>query len=221
MPTFRSEADKTVKVPAWLNDPTMYHNRGTSSFTGENSEYGDFPGGDRQALDDLWTERPQVVNGMIDVYKTWVQDAGVDGFRIDTVKHVNMQFWQRFGPALQGYAASLGNDDFFMFGEVFDANPAFMSQYTTEGRLQATVDFGFQSNASGLRQGRGGHIRVVGRHPGEVLRRGRLVHRRRLERVLAADVPRQPRHGTHREVPHRHRRDRLPRCSSATSSRTP
>ena len=64
-------------------------------------------------------------------------------------------------------------------------------------------------------------IRIVGRHPGELLRRGRLVHRRRLERVLAADVPRQPRHGTHREVPHRHRRDRLPRCSSATSSRTP
>ncbi len=30
VPTFRSEADKTVKVPAWLNDPTMYHNRGTS-----------------------------------------------------------------------------------------------------------------------------------------------------------------------------------------------
>jgi glycosidase len=152
-PTFRTEADKTMKVPAWLNDPTMYHNRGTSSFTGENSEYGDFPGGDRQALDDLWTERPQVVNGMIDVYKTWVQDAGVDGFRIDTVKHVNMQFWQRFGPALQGYAASLGNDDFFMFGEVFDANPAFMSEYTTEGRLQATVDFGFQSNVSGFAKG--------------------------------------------------------------------
>jgi glycosidase len=156
VPTFRSEADKTVKVPGWLNDPTMYHNRGTSSFTGENSEYGDFPGGDRQALDDLWTERPQVVNGMIDIYKTWVQDAGVDGFRIDTVKHVNMQFWQRFGPALQGYAASLGNDDFFMFGEVFDANPAFMSQYTTEGRLQATVDFGFQSNVSGFAKGEEG-----------------------------------------------------------------
>ncbi len=153
-PVFRAPGDETAKTPAWLNDPTMYHNRGTSSFTGENSEYGDFPGGPRQALDDLWTERPEVVNGMVDIYEEWVQKAGVDGFRIDTVKHVNMEFWQRFGPALQGYAASIGNDDFFMFGEVFDANQEFMSRYTTTGRLQATVDFGFQAAAQRFAQGK-------------------------------------------------------------------
>ncbi len=145
-PTLRNPADATVKVPAWLNDPTMYHNRGTSTFSGENSEYGDFPAGNRSALDDLWTERPEVVQGMIDIYETWVQQAGVDGFRIDTVKHVNMDFWKQFSPALKGYAASLGNEDFFMFGEVYDADPRFMSRYTTEGKLQATVDFGFQGS---------------------------------------------------------------------------
>ena len=48
LPTFRTQADETAKTPAWLNDPTMYHNRGTSTFTGENSEYGDFPAGDRR-----------------------------------------------------------------------------------------------------------------------------------------------------------------------------
>ncbi|WP_377640701.1 alpha-amylase family glycosyl hydrolase [Oryzobacter terrae] len=154
VPTFRTEADKTAKVPGWLNDPTMYHNRGTSTFSGENSEYGDFPSGNRSALDDLWTERPQVVQGMIDVYKTWVKDAGVDGFRIDTVKHVNMDFWKQFGPALEGYAASIGNEDFFMFGEVYDADPRFMSQYTTEGRLQATVDFGFQGSGVNFAKGK-------------------------------------------------------------------
>jgi len=153
-PTFRDPADETAKTPDWLNDPTMYHNRGTSSFTGENSEYGDFPSGPYSALDDLWTERPEVVNGMIDIYEEWVEKAGVDGFRIDTVKHVNMEFWQRFGPALQGYAASLDNDDFFMFGEVFDASPEFMSRYTTTGRLQATVDFGFQAVGSRFAQGK-------------------------------------------------------------------
>ena len=153
-PTFRSTADSTLKVPAWLNDPTMYHNRGTSTFSGENSEYGDFPSGSRSALDDLWTERPQVVQGMIDIYETWVDEAGVDGFRIDTVKHVNMDFWKQFGPALQGHAASVGNDDFFMFGEVYDADPRFMSQYTTEGRLQATVDFGFQGSGVNFAKGR-------------------------------------------------------------------
>ncbi|HEX6920731.1 MAG TPA: alpha-amylase family glycosyl hydrolase [Actinomycetes bacterium] len=153
-PTFRSPADETAKTPAWLNDPTMYHNRGTSTFTGEDSEYGDFPAGTHAALDDLWTERPEVVHGMEDIYKAWVRDAGVDGFRIDTVKHVNMAFWQRFAPEVKGYAAALGNKDFFMFGEVFDADPRFMSQYTTTGRLQATVDFGFQANATNFAKGK-------------------------------------------------------------------
>jgi pullulanase-type alpha-1,6-glucosidase len=152
-PTFLEPGDDEVKVPAWLNDPTMYHNRGTSTFAGEDSEYGDFPSGNRSALDDLWTERPEVVDGMIDIYQTWVREAGIDGFRIDTVKHVNMEFWQRFSPALTGYAASIGNDDFFMFGEIFDADPRFMSRYTTEGKLQAAVDFGFQSNGANFANG--------------------------------------------------------------------
>ena len=145
--------DEDAKFPDWLDDPTMYHNRGTSSFAGENSEYGDFPSGPISALDDLWTERPEVVDGMIDIYQTWVRDAGVDGFRIDTVKHVNMEFWQQFSPALTGYAASIGNEDFFMFGEIFDADPRFMSRYTTEGKLQAAVDFGFQSNGANFANG--------------------------------------------------------------------
>jgi len=153
VPQFRSPSDATAKTPVWLNDPTMYHNRGTSEFAGENSEYGDFPSGAYSALDDLWTERPEVVDGMVDIYQTWVRDAGVDGFRIDTVKHVNIEFWQQFGPALNVYAASLGNDDFFMFGEVFDADPRFMSRYTTEGELQATVDFGFQANGANFANG--------------------------------------------------------------------
>ena len=34
---------------------------------------------------------------MDDIYKTWV-DFGIDGFRIDTVKHVNIEFWQKFSP---------------------------------------------------------------------------------------------------------------------------
>ncbi|WP_308170210.1 pullulanase-type alpha-1,6-glucosidase [Acrocarpospora catenulata] len=131
-----------TKVPAWLNDPTMYHNRGDSTFTGENSEYGDFFG-----LDDLWTERPEVVKGMIDIYQTWVREAGVDGFRIDTAKHVNMEFWERFTPALRGYAAKLGNERFFMFGEVYSSDVAYASRFTSRGGMNATLDFAFQENA--------------------------------------------------------------------------
>jgi len=147
-PTFRSDADKIVKVPSWLNDLTLYHNRGNTTFVGENSEYGDFFG-----LDDLFTEQPAVVKGMTDIYSQWV-DFGIDGFRIDTVKHVNMEFWQQFSPAILARAKARGNNDFFMFGEVFDPNPALMSRYTTQGRLPATLDFGFQSAARDFAAGK-------------------------------------------------------------------
>jgi pullulanase-type alpha-1,6-glucosidase len=149
-PVFNSTADQTVKVPAWLNDRTNYHNRGDSTFAGESAEYGDFVG-----LDDLFTEQLDVEQGMEDIYKAWV-DFGVDGFRIDTVKHVNMEFWQRFNPAMLEQARHDGNDDFFMFGEVYDARPSFMSQYTTTGRLPATLDFGFQAQAVNWVQGKSG-----------------------------------------------------------------
>ncbi|MDT0185585.1 pullulanase-type alpha-1,6-glucosidase [Microbacterium sp. ARD31] len=146
-PVFRSEADRTVKVPAWLNDPTMYHNRGDSTFAGESSTYGDFSG-----LDDLFTERPDVVDKMTDIYRTWV-DFGIDGFRIDTVKHVNLEFWQEFAPAIRDHATSIGNRDFFAFGEVYDANPAYLSTFSTAGRLDATLDFGFQEAGTGFAKG--------------------------------------------------------------------
>ena len=147
-PVFRTPADATVKVPDWLNDPRYYHNRGDSTFAGESSEYGDFVG-----LDDLFTEQPAVVDGMSEIYRAWV-DFGIDGFRIDTTKHVNIEFWQQFTDAIEEQAALDGNDDFFAFGEVFDTNPAFMSRYTTEGGLQATLDFGFQASATGFANGR-------------------------------------------------------------------
>ncbi|MEV4227153.1 pullulanase-type alpha-1,6-glucosidase [Streptomyces bobili] len=135
-------AKRNLKVPSWLNDPTMYHNRGDSTFAGESSAYGDFSG-----LDDLWTERPEVVQGMEKIYQRWVRDFGVDGFRIDTVKHVNMEFWTQWATALDAYAAKRGRDDFFMFGEVYSADTAVTSPYVTQGRLDATLDFPFQEAA--------------------------------------------------------------------------
>ncbi|MBO4260761.1 alpha-amylase family glycosyl hydrolase, partial [Streptomyces griseorubiginosus] len=130
------------KVPSWLNDPTMYHNRGDSTFAGESATYGDFSG-----LDDLWTERPEVVSGMEKIYERWVRDFAIDGFRIDTVKHVNMEFWTQWATALDKYAAEHGRRNFFMFGEVYSADTSVTSPYVTRGRLDATLDFPFQDAA--------------------------------------------------------------------------
>jgi glycosidase len=146
-PVFDNPSDATAKTPAWLNDYTLYHNRGDSTYAGESATYGDFSG-----LDDLFTENPIVLHGMEDIYRAWV-DMGIDGFRIDTAKHVNTEFWQQFSPAMLDEAHKIGTSKFFMFGEVFDADPAFQSIYSTTAKLPATLDFGFQQNAVAVANG--------------------------------------------------------------------
>ncbi len=128
---------ENAKAPAWLNDIAYYNNRGDSTFSGESSLYGDFFG-----LDDLNTKDPVVVQGMVDIFKFWISEFKIDGFRLDTVKHVDIEFWQQWTPAIQAHAEAEGIDDFFIFGEVFDGGPRVLSKYTTEGKLPSVLDFG-------------------------------------------------------------------------------
>ncbi len=140
--------DADAKTPAWLNDPTLYHNRGNSTWAGESVTYGDFDG-----LDDLMTENPTVVNGFVDVYQDWI-DLGIDGFRIDTAKHVNFEFWQTWTTEVLDYARTVANKpDFFMFGEVYDADPVKLSPYVRDTDMSSVLDFTFQSSAVGYAGG--------------------------------------------------------------------
>jgi glycosidase len=134
--------EEDVKAPQWLNDPLLYHNRGNSTFAGESSEMGDFVG-----LDDLMTENPRVVQGMIEIYGGWIDRYGVDGFRIDTARHVNPEFWQAFVPAMLQRAAAKGIPHFHIFGEVStsDIDVGLLARYTRDARLPAVLDFAFAS----------------------------------------------------------------------------
>ena len=84
---------------------------------------------------------------MIDVYKTWIGDFGIDGFRIDTMRHVNDEFWQQFGPEVLDYARNQGKSEFFMFGEVADTSKPYTSHFSTSDRMQSVLDFPFQAAA--------------------------------------------------------------------------
>jgi glycosidase len=132
--------EERIKVPAWLNEPIYYHNRGNSTFSGESSELGDFSG-----LDDLMTENPRVVQGFIDIFGTWIDQYRIDGYRIDTARHVNPEFWQAFVPALRARAVANGIANFHIFGEV--ASPgidvAQLARYTRVAKLPAVLDFAF------------------------------------------------------------------------------
>lgn len=134
------KGDEKVKVPAWLNDPIYYNNRGDSSFKGESSILGDFVG-----LDDVMTAHPRVVQGMIDIYGSWIDRFKVDGFRIDTARHVNPEFWQAFVPAMLDRARANGIPNFHIFGEVLDPDAGSLARFTHVDRFPAVLDFAFQS----------------------------------------------------------------------------
>ncbi len=147
------KGEERIKVPAWLNDPIYYHNRGDTDWKGESAQYGDFVG-----LDDLATEDPRVVDGFIAIYKGWIDRFGIDGYRIDTARHVNAAFWRAFIPAIRAHAAAKGIPNFHIFGEVAtDAyDPALLASWTRNAAFPAVLDFAFMRAAVDAASGKSG-----------------------------------------------------------------
>ena len=142
-------AERSLKRPAWLNEVRNYHNRGDSTFQGESIRYGDFYG-----LDDLFTEKPEVVRGVIQMYADWVRKYRLDGFRLDTARHLNDRFLRAFVPAMIQAGRKVGVRDFMLFGEVFD--PAATSTFVRRGLLPSVLDFSFQQSVVPYAAGVGG-----------------------------------------------------------------
>ena len=150
------KGEEAVKKPAWLNDPIHYHNRGNSRFAGESSTYGDFSG-----LDDLFTESPRVVQGFIDIYGQWIDDFGIDGYRIDTARHVNPEFWQAFVPAMLARAKARGIPNFHIFGEVTEIEPGLLAKFTRVDGYPSVLDFAFQAAVADVINGKSGTDRLA------------------------------------------------------------
>ncbi|MDB6122274.1 MAG: Alpha-amylase [Pedosphaera sp.] len=102
--------------------------------------------GELSGLDDFRTESPYVRSNMAAIYNYWIGTAGFDGFRIDTVKHVEMGFWQEWAPVVHEYATTNGKPNFFMFGECYDGSDSKCGSYTgTQGggpfKLDSVLDY--------------------------------------------------------------------------------
>jgi glycosidase len=126
--------------PDFLKDPTNYHNRGDATacnwVPGDCQMFGDFIG-----LDDVFTEKPEVVQGWIDAYGHWVREYGIDGFRFDTAKHVNKEFWASFVPAMNAAAADVNKGELTMFSEAWMDDPYQFSEWYRSNAPQSALDF--------------------------------------------------------------------------------
>ena len=140
-----------LKNPSWLNDLSNYHNAGVMGdcwSDGPCIQFGDFFG-----LDDIATEKEVVYKGWADVYGQWIKDFGLSGFRVDTARHVDDEFFKNWSPLINTQAKNIGINDFTVFGEVYDVNPINLMNFVRRNKIQTVLDFPFQRTATEFASG--------------------------------------------------------------------
>jgi glycosidase len=72
----------------------------------------------------------RLVDDFVEIYAFYVEEIGIDGFRIDTVKHVHHAFWDAFTERLRDRVDPEKAKRLLLFGEIYDGNPVKLGQYT-------------------------------------------------------------------------------------------
>ncbi len=125
--------------PDLMGTPGAYHGFGRILDYNDPAQrtLGDVPGG----LKDIATELPEVRAYMVDAFTSWVEQFDFDGFRIDTVKHVEHEFWQYFTAGVRSRLGPQNKHNFLMFGEAFDGDDKLLGSYTVPGELDSVFYF--------------------------------------------------------------------------------
>jgi glycosidase len=87
-------------------------------------------------LPDLNQENPDTRKYLLDAAKWWIEETDVDGYRLDTVKHVPKDFWTDFTKEVKSV-----KEDFYLLGEVWHDDLRVVSSYQDTG-IDGFVDFG-------------------------------------------------------------------------------
>lgn len=124
----------TASLKAPFNDLNSFHNYG------QINNYDDpiqCVTGDLLDLPDLKTEDVEVREALKAAYTDWAK-LGVDGFRIDTVKHVETDFWNDFCPKIR---SEVVGKNFFQFGEVLIGYHPTLANYVSETGLDSVLNY--------------------------------------------------------------------------------
>lgn len=125
---------------AWpFDDLQWFHNNGTINNWDAYPEnvLGQFKG-----TDDLKTESAYVQTALGDAFKNLISATDCDGFRVDAIKHVEKNWCLQWADDMRKHAASLGKNDFILFGEYFSYdNGALASYVTSAGSFNSALFF--------------------------------------------------------------------------------
>lgn len=101
-------------------------------------------------LDDVNLDNAAAAKRMREIYRFWIEQVGVDGFRVDTVYYTPEGFYDDFlnrsdprDSGVKKFAARQGKDEFLVFGEVWSYDYKAIGKYLDGPRgprLDSAVD---------------------------------------------------------------------------------
>lgn len=119
----------------WLADPkyeNWFHHNGSITNWNDDREVEEKS---LQNLPDLDQSNPEVKKYLIDMAKWWINETGIDGYRLDTVRHVSKDFWREFTSEIKKEFPH-----FYFLGEVFDGRSSYVGSYQAAG-IDGMLDF--------------------------------------------------------------------------------
>lgn len=123
--------------PQELRDPDRYKRRGQIRNWSDPEEA---INGDFLSLKELNITRSTVLDTLIKVYKHWIDITDVDGFRVDTVKHMESTATAIFCNAVREYAKRIGKHNFFIFGEIVGDDRTIHNYIGRNSRIPGTSE---------------------------------------------------------------------------------
>ena len=121
--------------PKELQRPECYKRRGQIRNWSDSEEA---INGDFLSLKELNINRSDVLDTLIKAYKYWVSITDVDGFRVDTVKHMESSATAIFCNAVREYAQRIGKQNFFIFGEIVGDDRTIQRYIGRNSRIEQT-----------------------------------------------------------------------------------
>ncbi|MDP1682236.1 MAG: alpha-amylase family glycosyl hydrolase [Burkholderiales bacterium] len=121
--------------PIELQTPAAFKRRGQIRDWYDEIEARD---GDFLSLKELSITHPAVLDTLIKIHKYWIASADLDGFRIDTVKHLENSATAIFCNAIREYTRRIGKHNFFLFGEIVSDDATIQKYLGRNSRIEGT-----------------------------------------------------------------------------------
>lgn len=147
--------------PRELQEPARFTRAGRGALDkgGKDDPHAEFRRTDFFALKDFALDVQPTLTFLIDCYKYWIAVSNIDGYRVDTVKHMELESARNFSGAIREFAETLGKRNFLLISEIAggeDYQDLYLDQEEISRRnMTAALDIGdarliLQSVAKGL-----------------------------------------------------------------------